>query len=119
MEKYLSFPRLNPNVKEHGEFFLKCAKFGEAQLASPQNIKPINLGNKVNSENSEYLPSISADMKYFIFTRQFIHQKNCSGDEGQEDFYISINDKMSVPISELNSRCNEGAPSLSVAGDFM
>lgn len=120
LEKYLSFPRINPSVKEQAEFLLKCAKFGEAQLASPLPIKPINMGSTINSANSEYLPSFSADMKYFIFTRQFLDQMNCgSKEKGQEDFYISIDGKESIPIPELNSSCNEGAPSLSVGGDFM
>ncbi len=119
LEKYLSFPRINPNTKEKAEFLLKCAKFGEAQLASPQAIKPVNMGSNINSENSEYLPSISADMKYFMFTRQFVNQKNCGVQDGQEDFYISTDGKPAVPLLELNSKCNEGAPALSVAGDFM
>lgn len=120
LDKYLSFPRINPSVKDQAEFILKCSKFGEAQLANPLPIKPINMGNTVNSANSEYLPSFSADMKYFLFTRQFLDQMNCGGtDKGQEDFYISIDGKQSIPITELNSSCNEGAPSLSVAGDYM
>lgn len=119
LEKYISIPRIHPTIKEKAEFLLKCSKFGESQLASPQNIKPINMGANINSVNEEYLPSISADGKYFIFTRQFIEQKNCAMEEGQEDFYISTDNKIATPIRELNSPCNEGAPSLSVSGDYM
>lgn len=119
LEKYLSYPRINPNIKEEAEFLLKCAKYGEAQLAAPQNIKPINMGENINSINEEYFPSFSADMKYFLFTRQFKDQKNCGFEDGQEDFYISIDSKTATPIRELNSMCNEGAPSLGVSGDFM
>lgn len=119
LEKYISIPRINPSIKEKAEFLLKCAKFGEAQLASPQNIKPINMGAIINSVNEEYLPSLSADMKYFLFTRQFNEQKNCALEVGQEDFYISVDNKTATPIRELNSECNEGAPSLGVSGDYM
>ncbi len=119
IEKYLSFPRISPSIKEEAETLLKSAKFAENQILNPQNIKPINLGENINSENEEYLPSFSADMKYFLFTRQFIKQKNCEMEEGQEDFYISINHAKSIPIKELNSQCNEGAPSISVSGDYM
>lgn len=118
LEKYLSFPRISPTYKESAEFLLKCAKFAEGQIAKPQNIKPINLGDKINSANGEYLPSISADMKYFMFTRQ-LNEKNCSMENGQEDFYLSTNNNLAVPVLELNSKCNEGSPSLSAAGDFM
>ncbi len=119
LEKYLSFPRISPTVKEQADFLLKCASFGEAQLKSPQNIQPKNMGERVNSVNGEYFPSFSADMKYFLFTRQFRDQKNCGFEDGQEDFYISIDSKVAIPIKELNSMCNEGAPSLSVSGDYM
>lgn len=117
-EKYLSFTRINPSVKEQAEFLLKCSIFGESQLKSPLSINPLNMGENINSVNEEYLPSVSADLKYFIFTRQF-SELNCAMEEGQEDFYVSINGTKAVPIRELNTKCNEGAPSISVAGDYM
>jgi outer membrane protein OmpA-like peptidoglycan-associated protein/tetratricopeptide (TPR) repeat protein len=119
LEKYLSFPRINPSIKEEAEFLLKSAKFAEAQIASPLPIKPINMGERINSAQEEYLPSMSADLKYFIFTRNYLDRRNCENEPDQEDFCMSVNNEKSVPIIELNSNCNEGAPSLSVAGNFM
>jgi outer membrane protein OmpA-like peptidoglycan-associated protein/tetratricopeptide (TPR) repeat protein len=119
LEKYLSFPRINPSIKEEAEFLLKSAKFAEAQIASPLPIKPINMGERINSAQEEYLPSMSADLKYFIFTRNYLDRRNCENEPDQEDFCMSVNNEKSVPVIELNSNCNEGAPSLSVAGNFM
>lgn len=119
LEKYLSFPRINPSIKEEAEFLLKSAKFAEAQISSPLPIKPINMGERINSAQEEYLPSMSADLKYFIFTRNYLDRRNCENEPDQEDFCMSVNNEKSVPVIELNSNCNEGAPSLSVAGNFM
>ncbi|MDP2387048.1 MAG: OmpA family protein [Bacteroidota bacterium] len=119
-EDFLAYPRINPNLKEKAEKFLLNAKFGEEALKNPQPFKPVNAGESINSMFYEYFPSITADGKTFMFTRN-MRLENEAG--GQEDFYITQNNNgnwiPSTPITSINSPGNEGAPSLSADGQFM
>ncbi|HEY1038891.1 MAG TPA: OmpA family protein, partial [Bacteroidia bacterium] len=81
---------------------------------------PVNAGEGINSMFYEYFPSITADGKTFMFTRNM----RVEGEQGgQEDFYISYNNNgkwtTATAITSINSPGNEGAPSLSADGQFM
>jgi len=119
-EKFLSFPRINPNIKEMAEKKIKNAVFAEEAIKKPQPFNPINVGSGINSNFYEYFPSITADGNTFLFTRNLRFE----GKEGsQEDFYVSekINKQWqpAQPLKSINSMSNEGAPSLSADGQFM
>ena len=75
---------------KNGKAYLKSIKhiqdcmYAISSKASPVDFNPINMGDNINSENAEYLPFISPDGKYFIFTRRV------KGEFGsQEDFLVS------------------------------
>ncbi len=119
-EKFLTYPRINPNLKELAEKKLINAKFGEEAIKNPQPFDPKNAGPGINSNFYEYFPSITADGNTMLFTRNLRFE----GKEGsQEDFYMSekINNEWQTakPLNSINSMGNEGAPTLSADGQFM
>ena len=119
-EEFLGFERINPNLREKADKFLANAKFGEEAMKNPKPFDPKNVGDGINSNFYEYFPSITADGNSFLFTRNF----RVEGEVGsQEDFYMSekVKDQWqpAMPIKQINSPGNEGAPSLSVDGQFM
>ncbi|MGZ3864544.1 MAG: OmpA family protein [Bacteroidia bacterium] len=119
LETYTKFERVNPNTKEEALFYLKTATYGAEAIKKPKPYKPVNLGPGINSPDYEYFPSITADGKTMLFTRNL--RKN--GNASQEDFYVSkkVNDvwQTATPITEVNSAGNEGAPSISADGQYM
>jgi len=119
-EKFLTYPRINPNLKEFAEKKLLNAKFGEEAIKNPQPFEPKNAGPGINSNFYEYFPSITADGNTILFTRNLRFE----GKEGsQEDFYMSekLNNEWQTaqPLNSINSMGNEGAPTLSADGQFM
>ena len=77
---------------------------------------PHNIGGEVNSNESEYFPSLSIDGKRIIFTRR-INNTN-------EDFYVSDwKDGRWMPAREmeggLNTDHNEAAQHISADGEWM
>lgn len=122
LESYLSSDRINPSLKQSAEKFLKNAKFGSQAIKKPTPFKPINLGPGINTNDYEYFPAITADGNTFMFTRNVRLGDGINAPQ-QEDFYISKkNDQiwqMANPIQSVNTRGNEGAPTLSADGQYM
>jgi hypothetical protein len=100
---------------------LKDCEFAIREIARPVPFNPVNTGDSVNTTDDEYWPSITADGKTLMFTRQEVAR---GGIKGQEDFYIShlrTNgwSKALNPGAPLNTSSNEGAQSLSSDGTYM
>lgn len=128
LNQFITFPRVNPEIKDRAQYLLKCSQFASAQLKNPKPFNPQNMGAAINTENDEYLPTITADNNNFYFTRRMIHDPYCNnssgrGIEGQEDFYFSkkVNGQWqtATPMPNVNSPCNEGSPSVSCDGQFL
>lgn len=102
----------------------KCI-FIDSALINPVPFKPINLGDSINSNMSEYLPSLSADEQIMVITRKLPKIKKSKSDLNfQEDFYISrkLNGIWSKakPIStNINTDKSEGAQSLTADGNTL
>lgn len=98
----------------------------DSLITHPVPFVPVNLGDKINSELSEYHPSLTADGEYLIYTvRTDQSNPNCpSTGNGEENFYFSTmknnqwNERKSSG-SPLNTDCNEGAANLSPDGRFI
>lgn len=125
-KRFLSFKTLeNPQYKKILRVIANC-DFAIKALNNPVPFQPVNLGDSVNSANSEYLPSLTADEQTLVITVRrpgdefTIDRENAE----EEDFYIchKINGvwskakKMPAP---LNSHGNEGAQSIAPDGRFM
>jgi outer membrane protein OmpA-like peptidoglycan-associated protein len=115
-EKYLSFPSISSTSKEKSEKYLIDCKFSLEAIKNPVPFEPINIGPAINSAEDEYLPTITADEKNIIFTRQ----KNRN-----EDFYISENKNNEWMQASYLSRnintpdYNEGAQNISPDGKYL
>ena len=83
-------------------------------MRRPVPFEPVSLGDKINTEESETLPSFTADGQYLIYTRLV---------KGQEDFFISekIDGEWQEgqPLEDLNTPLNEGAQSISADGRLL
>ena len=118
-ENFLKIERVNPQMKEAAANEIKNAKFGANAVKNPKPFKPINMGAGVNTNFNEYFPSITADGKQFLFTREIREGEQIR----QEDFYMS--NKVSgawekaFPMTGVNTPGNEGAPSISADGNYM
>jgi outer membrane protein OmpA-like peptidoglycan-associated protein len=119
LEFFSKLDRISPTVKDQALAYLQSAKFAAEAVKHPKPFNPVNLGKAINSPDFEYCPSITADGKTLIFTRN----SRSNGVDSQEDFYVShkVNNEWTIatPIPEINSPGNEGAPSISADGQYM
>ena len=105
----------NQDLMAKARILLKHTSFAEFAVRQPVPISPVLL-NPLNTEFSEYLPTITADGKTAVFTRRSFR--------GDEDLYISnLVDSSwtkAVPIKELNQPIiNEGSPAISQDGSML
>ncbi|GAB4277810.1 MAG: OmpA family protein [Marinilabiliales bacterium] len=124
-KKYLSLKNPDPRVKMLCEKSLKNCEFALNAIANPVPFNPKNLGENVNSEYNEYLPSISADESVLVITRKLPKKKIYNPlDTEQEDFLICYKDssgwtKARLLSTSINTDRSEGAQTLSADGNYM
>jgi tetratricopeptide (TPR) repeat protein len=82
-------------------------------LQNPVPFEPINLGPAVNTEHSEYYPSMTVDEGQLLFTREIPKPNSPEGRD--EDFYTATFAEnawqQANPVQEVNTPLREGAPS--------
>ena len=118
IENFDKFIRLNSKYKSLNK---KAKRYVESSRFKAQNnnrtvpFDPISLGEGVNTEMLEYLPSLTADEETMVITRN---------DGAQEDFYVS--EKVdgvwtrAFPLKSFNSpKTNEGGQSISQDGKLL
>ena len=120
LQHFLSFDsQSKKHVKSANSLLANCL-FALEALQNPVPFQPENMGEKINSKWEEYLPSISADGSYLVFTRRGPHQENIVS----EDFFFSTFKDGEWSVSEtlgqsLNTFGNEGAQCLSSDGKIL
>jgi len=90
---------------------------------NPVPFNPINLGDKVNTQYDDYWPILSTDGTK-LYTTKILPRRNdmpMNRRNSQEDFFINFLEKDSswsrpYKIGALNTKTNEGAPSISADG---
>lgn len=111
---------IHPNTKKAAEYRKKSYQFAVDYAKShPTNnyvFEPKNLGDEVNTAESEYFPSIPIDGSQLIFTRK-VNRTN-------EDFFYSMRTAKGWTKSELlsggiNTPMNEGALIISQDANWM
>lgn len=121
IDRFLGIAKLNDRSKLSAEFRKKTYSFA-LDIAQKNNLSqyvfaPKNLGDSVNSFESEYFPSLTIDGKTLIFTRR-INGNN-------EDFLESHESSdgswsKAQPLSgNINTRDNEGAQNISQDGQML
>ncbi|HUR10086.1 MAG TPA: OmpA family protein [Flavitalea sp.] len=116
---FLTIPNLNEGSRKAGEYRKKSYEFAldreKANANAGYKFEPVNLGDSINSEFSEYYPSISIDGQ-LIYTRRV--------DRLNEDFYESVfvQKKWSAGkglFGNINTQNNEGALNISQDGQWL
>lgn len=100
-------------------------KASEAIVSKPVPFTPVNLGPEVNSEFSEYHPTLTVDGREMIYTVMRPAKGGCiRGDSRmEEDFYMVVKTETGYgrrqPLpAPLNTACNEGAGCFSPDGRY-
>ncbi|MEO0468408.1 MAG: OmpA family protein [Bacteroidota bacterium] len=103
---------------------LRHARFAAAAIQTPVDFKPINLGSGVNTDRDEYLPFLTADDQFLLFTSR--RPEGTGGfnrglGDYPEDFYTSAYQEGSWQKAKnlgapINTEENEGAASISQDG---
>lgn len=121
--RFIAYPDISENLKAKAT--LARYRNNEALLLKKdaKEFHPINLGSSINTENDEYLPSLSLDGNTFIFTRRYL--KDDPAPHLEEDFFFSTKDsagawQKAVPFPQpINSSQNEGAINVSPDGRYL
>ncbi len=92
--------------------YLGQALLGAELKENPVPFSPVSLGDSINTTGKEYLPNLTADGQFLIYTVRY---------DGQEDFYFSRRTEdgswsKGRPMEGVNTRQNEGAQSISADG---
>lgn len=108
------------------EYGLKVCTFAINAMKNPVPFEPVNLGMNINTENAEYLPSLTADEQLLIFTVRLPLNSSSTNVflKYQEDFFISFKKdnkwmKSSNIGSPINTNGNEGAQCISPNGQYI
>lgn len=125
-EKYLEYENVNEKLLPKINFNLKNCEFAIEALKNPVPFTPVNLGDSINTENSEYSPSLTVDEQTMVITvLRPRDDLTITGSKFEEDFYISRRwpdsnwSMVKKAGSPLNSHGNEGAQSIAPDGKIM
>jgi outer membrane protein OmpA-like peptidoglycan-associated protein len=121
VDSFLTIPTLNETSRKAGTYRQSCYRFAldyatSHPASNNYQFTPINLGDSINSEVSEYFPAISLDGNTLVFTRR-VNGTN-------EDFYESTRTggvwgmAHSLP-GNINTNENEGAECVSQDGQWL
>lgn len=120
---YLNTNPTDGRLEARSKRSLDKAEFGAKAMANPIEFEPVNLGPEINTAYAEYFPCLTVDEATLIFTRRLPFPEAPQG--FNEDFFISEKDNtkkwtrarnLGQPI---NTKNNEGAPSLSADGEIL
>ncbi|MFL5773877.1 MAG: OmpA family protein [Flavisolibacter sp.] len=116
----LAKPQLSENTRKAAEYRKKsfefAVEFAKAHANDQYVFSPKNLGDGVNSEESEYFPSLPVNGSELYFTRRL--------NNFNEDFFGSIRSgntwgKAVRLIGSINTPQNEGAQNISQDGNWL
>ncbi len=121
VDLFLTINNLNETSRKAGQYRQGCYRFAldyaaTHPTASNYQFNLTNLGDSINTDVSEYYPTISLDGNTLIFTRRVKHIN--------EDFYESnridgVWSKAKSLPGNINTNSNEGAQSVSQDGQWL
>ncbi|NML22698.1 OmpA family protein [Pseudoflavitalea sp. G-6-1-2] len=120
VDDFLGIPNLNEKSKMVAQFRKKSYQFAidyaQQKPLGAYRFEPSNLGDSINSKDSEYYPTITIDGKELIFTRR-INGIN-------EDFFGASRNsngwhKANPLNGNINTQSNEGAQNISQDGQWL
>ena len=111
---YINSGSQNERNLKTAKSLLACARFASEAIKNPVPFDPISVGVNINTIESEYFPSLTADGNTLIFTRQ---------GRGDENFYSStLKDGQwttATALEGVNTAQNEGAQAISPDGTWL
>lgn len=114
--KFITFPDISKQRKTEADRLISNCEFAVVAVKHPVPFDPKSLGDNVNTEAMEYLPSLTGDEQTIVFTRRVGSGRNLN-----EDFYESDkkNNEWTTaqPLTGINSTYNEGAQSMTPDGN--
>ncbi len=117
---FLSIPNLNETSIRAGSFRKRCYAFAiDYAKNHPQanyKFEPHNLGDSINTEVSEYYPTLTIDANKLIFTRRV---NNDNEDFYESDFVDGKWSKAKGLEGNINTNMNEGAQNISEDGQWL
>ena len=120
VNQLLLAPRIHPRTKASAEYRKRCFEFAvtDIQKNAGRNyvFTPKNMGDKINSPESEYFPSLTIDNSELVLTRN-LRGRN-------EDFFYSkkVNgewQQVKPTEGDVNTPQNEGAQNISQDGQWL
>ncbi len=120
VQAFLAYPRLNERSIKSAQYRKRCYEFAIAYASKHPGtnyaFSPVNLGDSVNTAESEYYPSVTVTDSLLVFTRH--------GEHGREDFVesrISKNGFSAWKIidGDINIEPKKGAITVSQDGEWM
>lgn len=101
-------------LKNKARKYIRQAEFTARAIENPVPFNPQKLSENINTPGPEYLPSLTADGTFLVYTAII---------DGQEDFYFSekINGdwQKGQPITAINTFLNEGGQNISADGKLL
>lgn len=119
IQRYLNLPNLHPRSKQAATYRSGTYAFALQAIANNKSSKefhPLNLGDSINSNRSEYYPSFTIDDSRLVFTRRGIGFR--------EDFYQAFKTSdgysLAKPIAgPLNEEESKGGLMISQDGSWL
>ncbi len=120
LEYFRKYRDADSKLLNEASSHLATCYFATEAIKHPVPFDPISLGSAINSSNSEYFPTLTANDQTMLFTRR-VKVENSSLE--QEDFYISVKEndqwQMAKALKYINTSGNEGAPSIAPNGELI
>ncbi|MDE3142827.1 MAG: PD40 domain-containing protein, partial [Bacteroidota bacterium] len=117
---FLAIPNISERSIKSAAYRKRCYEFA-VDYASKHKISdyaftPVNMGDSINSERSEYYPTVTIDDSLLVFTKR--------GNGIREDFMQStmhngVYSKAKLIEGDINNEPSKGAITVSSDGDFM
>ncbi len=118
LSRFTGFRNVSPEMKSRAESAKATCAFAQRAMEKPVAFDPKNMGEAVNSEHPEYYPCLTADGRTLLYTRLVRDPEAFRGKN--EDFFVSVRKDgewlPSMPLAEINTPFNEGAPTISADG---
>lgn len=115
IEQYLRSGKAKGEQLAEAELLRASAEFAAGAVKAPVPFQPESLGPGINTPNPEYLPSLSADGQFLVYTAR--PQAN------NEDIFFSRRQdgawQPGQPVGALNTAGNDSSPSISANGKAM
>lgn len=124
-QKFLTFRNTNPALRQEANRIIKNSEFAKEAIKNPVPFDPKNLGGNINTEASEYHPTILGDESQIIFTRTIKDERVMNSRGIHEDLYTSIKSTdgewqiSNQTSNKINTLMNEGSSTISADGNYL